>query len=135
MSFRDFGQRFLLAMNKGDFEATAEMLDPEFVVEEAAGLPYAGTYHGIAGWRTLCEAVIRTWAQFDLKLLEFLGETSDSLVVKFAISGRSRQTQRPFETTVLELWRFRDGRLLRIDPYYFDTHLLAIANDAQSPNA
>ena len=38
-----------------------------------------------------------------------LGETEDTLVVRLAISGRSRKTGTPFESTVLELVSFQPG--------------------------
>ena len=92
MSHREFCERFIASMSVGDFDALAVMLDEDFVVHEAHGLPYAGDYHGIAGWRALSQAVVSTWGSFRLKPLEFLGETADTFVVRFAISGRSRKT-------------------------------------------
>jgi ketosteroid isomerase-like protein len=128
VSHHAFCEQFVAVMQKGDFSALAGLLHADFVVREAQGLPYAGEYRGIEGWRALSKAVIGTWANFNLQLLEVLGETADTLVVRFALSGRSRRTGTPFETTVMELWRFRDGRLSEIVPYYWDTHLLAVAH-------
>lgn len=115
-------------MRSGNQAAMREMLHPEFEVEEAAGLPYGGNYRGIQGWLELCNAVAGTWGQFRLQLIEYAGESPDSLVIRFAISGRSRKTGKSFESTVLEFWKFKDGKLFRIHPYYFDTQLLVAAN-------
>ena len=128
MNHQKFSEQFLAALQSGDQAALGEMLHPEFEVEEAAGLPYGGVYRGIQGWLELSNAVIGTWSKFRLQLIEYAGESADSLVIRFAISGRSRKTGKPFESTVLELWKFKDGKLLRIHPYYFDTQLLAAAN-------
>ncbi len=128
MSHREFCERFLAAMSVGDFDTQGAMLDESFVVHEAEGLPYAGDYHGIAGWRALSKAVVATWGGFALKPMEFLGETADTFVVRFRISGRSRKTGKTFDSTVLELWKFNDGRLWEITPYYWDTHALALAD-------
>jgi ketosteroid isomerase-like protein len=128
VSHREFCERFVASMSVGDFDALAVMLDEDFVVHEADGLPYAGDYHGIAGWRALSQAVVSTWGSFRLKPLEFLGETADTFVVRFAISGRSRKTGKSFESTVLELWKFNGARLREITPYYWDTHALALAD-------
>ena len=57
--------------------------------------------------------------------MEYLGETADTLVLRFAISGRSRKTGKPFETTVMELWRFQGALLREVLPYYWDTKLLS----------
>ncbi|HKT73751.1 MAG TPA: nuclear transport factor 2 family protein [Steroidobacteraceae bacterium] len=128
MSHRKFSEQFLAAMHSGDRAAMGQMLHAQFEVEEAASLPYGGVYRGTEGWLALCSAVVGTWAKFSLQLLEYAGESADSLVIRFAISGRSRKTGKSFESTVLELWRFKDGKLFRIYPYYFDTALLAAAD-------
>jgi ketosteroid isomerase-like protein len=125
---RAFCERFYAAMQAGDFTAMDDMLDADFVLREPDGLPYAGTYRGAAGWRALCKSVIAVWADFKIRPLEYPGETDSTLVVRFAISGRSRRTGIPFDSTVLELWRFREGRLCEIHPYYWDTHQLATAH-------
>ena len=132
MSYRAFSERFVQAIGSGDVATMTDMLDPEFEVVEADSLPYGGTYRGLDGWLTLSKAVVTTWAGFRLTLLGYAGESDDSLVVHFAITGRSRATGTPFDTRVLEYWRFRDGKLLRIDPFYFDTHLLVAANGGRS---
>ncbi len=128
MSHRTFCDTFLAALSRGDFAALEPMLDPEFFLEEAQGLPYGGTYRGVDGWRGLSKAIASTWSNFRLLPLEFPGETADTFTVRFAISGKSRLTGKKFESTVLELWRFRGQRLLQIVPYYWDTHLLALCN-------
>ncbi len=117
MSHRAFGERFFTALNSGDFDAVGAMLDPEFFVLEPDGLPYAGCYRELDGWRDLAQAVLKTWAGFKIQPLEFLGETADTLVVRFAVSGRPRKTGTAFETTVLELWRFQGEKLREIMPY------------------
>lgn len=128
MSHQQFAERFLAAVRGGDEATMREMLHPDFELEEAASLPYGGVYRGVDGWLSLCRAVVATWSKFRLTFLEFAGEAADSLVVRFAISGCSRRTLKPFESSVLELWRFKDGKLIRIAPYYFDTQLLVRAN-------
>lgn len=131
MSHRDTCERFMAALRTGDFDTQRTILAPDFVCTEADGLPYRGTFHGPDGWQTLAMTVGRTWSGFRLELLEFVAETGDNVVWRFAISGKSRRTGTPFQSTVLELWRFRDGKLGEILPYYFDTNLLALA-DAQA---
>jgi ketosteroid isomerase-like protein len=130
MSHVQFCERFMAATRSDDEVALSELLHPDFLLEEPSGLPYSGTYHGVSGWRTLARAVVSAWSKFRIEPLEYPAESKDSLVVRFAISGRSRKTGKPFESTVLELWRFKDGKLWRILPHYFDTHLLASINDA-----
>lgn len=128
VNHRQFSEQFLAALQSGNQAEMAEMLHPDFEVDEANGLPYGGVYRGFRGWLDLCAAVVGTWGKFKLQLLEYAGESPDTLVIRFAISGRSRKTGKCFESTVMELWKFREGKLFRIHPYYFDTQLLAAAD-------
>lgn len=125
MSHRPFCTRFLDAVGTGDFDTIGTMITEDFVCHEAEGLPYGGDYHGLDGWKRLTGRIVATWAGLRLEPIEMLGETEDSIVVRFRLAGRSRRTGTPFDTTVMELWRFRDGRLAEIWPYYWDTAALA----------
>jgi ketosteroid isomerase-like protein len=128
LSHRQFCERFMAATGTGDRAALAELLHPDFECVEADGLPYAGAYRGLDGWMALGQAVVGAWSKFRIRPIEYPGESENSFTVRFAISGVSRKTGKAFETTVLELWHFREGKLITIFPYYFDTHLLATAD-------
>ena len=132
MKYQKFCDKFFVALMAGDVETQNQMLADDFVVTEADGLPYAGTYRGPDGWQELAKAVVKVWSGWRLNRIEYLGETANSLVVRFAISGKSRKTGRSFDSTVMELWRFRNDRLCEILPYYWDTHLLVTANTEPS---
>ncbi len=125
MSHRPFFERFMAATRTGDKAALAEMVHPEFELIEPTGVPYEGVFRGLDGWRRLARAVIDAWEDFKVEPINFPGESADTFVVNLRLSGRSRKTGRPFSMSVLELWTFRDGKLLSISPHYFDTNLLA----------
>jgi ketosteroid isomerase-like protein len=128
MKYRAFCEGFLAALAVGDWDAMERMMHPDFVCIEAEGLPYAGTFTGFDGWRRLSDAVLATWSGFRMKVLEMHGGDDESAVLRIALSGKSRKTGTAWETSVLELWKFKDGKLASIDPYYFDTALLARAD-------
>lgn len=128
MKHRALCEAFLAALGSGDWDAMERILHPDFVCVEAEGLPYAGTYTGFDGWRRLSDAVLATWSGFRMNVLEMHGGDEDSAVLRIALSGKSRKTGKAWESSVLELWKFREGRLISIDPYYFDTLLLAEAD-------
>ena len=127
MSHRAFADRFLAAMRAGDAATMGDMLHPDFELIEADSLPYGGIYRGLNGWLALTQAVVATFAGFRIELIDVAGEGEESIVLHFAISARGRQSGLPFASRVLEYWRFRDGRLCRIDPFYFDTALIVAA--------
>jgi ketosteroid isomerase-like protein len=125
MSFKPVFERFMAATRTGDKATLAELVHPEFELIEPTGVPYEGTFRGLDGWRKLARAVIEAWDDFQVEPISFPGESVDTLVVNLRLSGRSRKTGRPFSMSVLELWTFRDGKVIGISPHYFDTHLLA----------
>jgi uncharacterized protein len=124
MSNRALCSRFLEAMASNDAAGMDALIHSDFILIEPEGLPYGGVYRGRKGWRTLVQRVIATWSAFRIHVSEELGETEDTVVTRFDISGRSRKSGKAWSSSVLELWRFRDGLLVEISPYYFDTHLL-----------
>lgn len=128
MSRREICERFIQALQTGDFATQRQILAPDFVCVEAAGLPYPGTFHGADGWEELARTVGRTWKGFSLTLREFVAEGEDNVVLLFDIAGASRRTGVAFSSSVMELWRFRDDKLAEITPFYFDTHALALAD-------
>lgn len=128
MIYREFCQRFLAIRAAHDFDTLATMLTDDFVIHEAPGLPHAGDYRGIEGWRALSATLSGIWDGFRVTGTEFFGETDDSLVLRHVVEGRSRNTGIAFKTTVLELWQFRDGALREITPFYWDTQALAALN-------
>lgn len=128
MSHKPFFERFMAATRTGDKAALTEMVHPDFELIEPTGVPYAGAYRGVDGWRKLSKAVIEAWEDFRVEPLAFPGETGNTFTVHMRLSGRSRKTGRPFSMSVLELWTFKDGQLTSIAPHYFDTHLIAQIN-------
>jgi len=42
------------------------------------------------------------------------------LLFEFELRGTLKHSREPFETSILEAWRFRNGRVLTIKPHYFN---------------
>ena len=125
MDKRDFWERFMTALIAGDSGKLEVMLDPDFFLVEADSLPYGGTYQGVQGCLDLGAAIGKTWKGYSARRLEFVSEADDSLVIRLALAGTSRKTVVAFETTLLEVWRFKGEKLSEILPYYWDTQLLS----------
>lgn len=131
MSNMAFFERFVLVLRNGDFDALDSMVTRSFRVKEASGLPYAGTYQGVKGFRELSLRVYRHWKEFTFETLEVFDAGSKGFVVLFRITGRSRKTGRDFDTTTAEIWRMEGGLLAEIVPYYWDTLYLAQIDGAE----
>lgn len=104
------------ATSVGDFDAAEAFLTDDFVVSEADSLPMAGVYRGKTALRDL---YVRVMGMMDIAGLE-RGETMTG--DNFAVCHVTFQFVDPTlkEAELLELFRFRDGKVSEIKPYYFD---------------
>ena len=124
MSNKAIFETFFAAVTRRDHAAANALMANDFFIVEAEGLPYAGRYEGVEGWRRLNKNVREAWQPMQVSVREVLGETADTLVVRMEIAGHAGG--KPFTTEILEIWRFRAGRICQITPFYFDTQALAV---------
>jgi ketosteroid isomerase-like protein len=115
------------ATGAGDFDKAAEMLTDDFFITEADCLPMAGVFRGKNALRDL---FIQVMGMMDVAGLE-RGETTTGgdyavchVTFKFA-----DPSLKPAE--LLEQFRFRDGKVCEIRPYYFDPSQVIAACDAK----
>jgi ketosteroid isomerase-like protein len=114
-------ERFVAAVFAGDGDTIAALVAPEFELHEGSGLPFAGVYKGAQGFLRFLDLFMQT---FDIERLEPVRtyETSDPdfLACEFDLRATVRATGEIFESTLVELWTFRDGRVVSIKPHYFN---------------
>lgn len=125
-------QRILAGLMTGGAEGRAvvqALFDPNFVLIEPEGLPYGGTYHGPEGWWEAGRRITSTWSDLKLEPIFIKGDPDgEDFALFLKLSGRSAKTGTPFQTTVLEHWVVRKGKLVKIQPHYFDTKYLCDIN-------
>lgn len=104
------------ATGTGDWDKAASMLTEDFFVTEADGLPMAGVYRGRNALRELFTKVM---GMVDVTGLDRIQTTVGGdyaiTVVAFRFADPSLE---PAE--LCELFRFREGKVCEIKPYYFD---------------
>ena len=119
-------ERFFAAFESGDEATQAALLHPDFLIVEADGLPYGGAYHGLAGWQALAAKIFATWSDAKIAPQFILGEDDgDRFAAMHHMKGRSSRSGLPFDTSIFELWSFRDGLIVDIRPHYWDTKMMA----------
>lgn len=104
------------ATGVGNFDAAEALLTDDFFVTEADCLPMAGVYSGKTALRDL---FTRVMGMMDVAGLA-RGETTTG--GDYAVCHVTFQFQDPSlkPAELLELFRFRDGKVCEIKPYYFD---------------
>ena len=114
-------QKLFAAAGRGDTHGIANCLHPDFTITQAQGTPYAGTYHGLDGFLEMF-GILTSHFDFAPRDLVFhdTGEAEIGVIVTFDVDFTSRATGRQATIGNVELYRFADGRIRRIDVYYQD---------------
>jgi ketosteroid isomerase-like protein len=111
------------ATGVGDFDAAETMLTEDFFITEADCLPMAGVYRGKTALRDLYTQVM---GMMDVAGLERgVTTTGGDLAVCPVAFKFQDPSLAPAE--LLELFRFRDGKICEIRPYYFDPAAIVAA--------
>jgi ketosteroid isomerase-like protein len=116
------------ATGVGDFDKAEEYLTDDFFITEADTLPFAGVYRGRTALRDLFTKVM---GMMDVSGLNVVQTTSGG---DYAVTILSFEFVDPkLEPAHLcELFRFRDGKICEIRPYYFDPAAIIAACNAKS---
>jgi ketosteroid isomerase-like protein len=111
------------ATGSGDWAKAATMLTDDFVVTEAGTLPFAGTYRGAEGLKTLFATVmgdsgVTGW---EVKSITAGGDCVVyvlDLIFDGPPAGRAE---------IAEAFWLRDGKVREIRPFYFDPRPMTAA--------
>ncbi len=103
-----------------NWKAVAECLDPEFVLYQAASLPFAGEWRGRDGFRAWMRAMADNFTSFkgrDARVIT----SGDTVIVVLTLVGEARKTGQHIETPLVQVNKVRGGRMLEVRPFYWDT--------------
>jgi hypothetical protein len=117
----------------GDWEGSGTRITDDFFVTEAPGLPFAGVYRGLDGYRALFTTVTGAMdvTGFDIQQMTAGG---DWVVVLLDIIARDADGS-DLRIPIAEAMRFRGDKCCEIRPYYFDHTLVARAVAAKTAMA
>jgi ketosteroid isomerase-like protein len=112
---------------KGDFAAIAKIIAKDAVYNQAEGLPYGGTYVGFDQWMTMFQ---KAQTFFDLQIAkEPTYYTSEAdrggVIIQFTIRCISKKTKKEITMPISEYFVIKDGLIVSIRPFYFDTKAFA----------
>ena len=116
--------QFVAAVMAGDQDAIRSLADPGFELHEGSGMPFAGVYSGADGFLRFLGIFFET---LDIERLEpirtYQTEDPDFIACEFEVRGTLRSTGKVFESSLVEIWNFRDGKVLSIKAHYFNSAL------------
>lgn len=114
-------ERFVTAVFAGDTDTLRALAAPDFVLVEGVGLPFAGTYHGAESFIAFLGVFADT---LEIEVLapvrSFLSDDADVIAFEFELKAVVRSTRERFESSLIEVWTFREGKVAAIKPHYFN---------------
>ena len=110
----------------GDFDSAEKLLHDDLVIVEADGLPMAGTYRGKSALRDLFTQVMGMIEVAGLRRVETT--TGGDYAVTILYFEFADPSLKPAH--LCELFRFKDGKVREITPYYFDPATMVAAHEA-----
>jgi ketosteroid isomerase-like protein len=115
--------RFYTALLNADWDTAAQLVTDDLTVVEAPGLPFGGTYHGIAGLKSLVRSVFANFQHLKVTPMSITANHNNAAVLIRA-EGLGLTTGKPFDTLICEWLTFRDNRIATISPFYWDQQLI-----------
>ncbi|MDE8650990.1 nuclear transport factor 2 family protein [Novosphingobium album (ex Liu et al. 2023)] len=114
-------ERFTGAVMAGDGETVKALCAPGFALHEGSGLSFAGTYGGGEGFMAFFAIFVDALAIERLETVRiYQTDDPDFIVAEMELRATVRETGKPFESSLLERWRFQDGKVAEIKPHYFN---------------
>lgn len=109
-----------LAEGSGDFGPIAATLDPECVLYQPLSLPYGGEWRGHDGFERWMHSFAQTWTFLEVRDPEQmpLGEV---VVIRSHVYAERRGTGEKLDWPLLQYFKFREGLILELWPFYWDT--------------
>jgi hypothetical protein len=113
---------FDLLFKKGDFQTLPTIISDKAIYTQAEGLPYGGKYYGFTEWLIMFQKV-QTYFELHIEgdPIFFENKRGNKVVVNFNVSFTLKKSRKTISMPVTELFEIKEGKIIGITPYYFDT--------------
>ncbi|WP_294965498.1 nuclear transport factor 2 family protein [uncultured Flavobacterium sp.] len=109
-----------------DFDALAAVVADGAVYNQAAGLPYGGTYTGFSEWTKM---FAKSAEFFDLQIEKeptyFSDASKNEVIIYFTMSCKSKKSGKTMSVPISEHFDLKDGKIIAVRPFYYDTKQFA----------
>lgn len=119
--------RFVAAVFAGDHDTLRALAHEEFELWQNPALPYGQVYKGADGFLAFLDAFMATYEIETLDNTRNFASPDGGVVCEFVFKGKVVASQKAFDTKLIEVWDFRDGKVLRVVTYWFETPFAAAA--------
>jgi ketosteroid isomerase-like protein len=115
-------------IQSGDDAATRALFSPDFVLYQDGGMPYGGTYRGVDEFMGLWGQVVEAWGGTHFEPLYQIADPNGNricAVVYFKAKSKDGDDADTVDTTLAEIWEFKDDLAVEARIWYFDTKRLS----------
>ncbi len=105
------------AFNRRDTERLRELMVTDFRWNEAKEVPGRKDCESADEFAAYMEGFERLWDEFSFELLNLEPGTGDVLIAEVRGRGKGRASTHEFELTIHHVWRFREGRVARMQAF------------------
>ncbi len=110
----ELARRIYDAVSRGDLEAGLALTHPEGeFIPRLLGVEGGGTYRGHDGVREWWQSIFSAFPDFTATVLE-IRAVADSTISNLRFQGRGGESGVPFEETIWQVVRWRDGKAIWI---------------------
>lgn len=125
----DLAERFQKHVNRQEWDAATAYLHPDFEVVEAGDMPYAGTWRGPDGFVRLMTAIRQTWSTWRDEPYPYEWASIPGKLFKdVRFTATLAKTGVEVSMGFVEVYEFKDDKILTVRPFYFDPGAIAAAN-------
>ena len=111
-----------MAAEAPDFAPVAATLHPDCLIRQPAALPYGGEWHGHAGLEAWMRRLRATWSALSVSDPRiFLTEDEAVVFSRSHVHATARVTGRRTDWPLLQQIEVRDGSILTLQPFHWDT--------------
>jgi ketosteroid isomerase-like protein len=101
-----------------------KVLSPDVVYTQAAGLPYGGTFHGLPEMMTMYQKS----AKYSRMLVAdgwtlATNPATKKVIASFTVHCIANKSGKAIDMAIQESFELRDGKIIGITPFYFDTKI------------
>ena len=112
-------ERFVVAFGEGRLDDALSLLQDDFVVHAAGGVPYSGDYQGAQGFSELITKIIEVLELTPSPDMQYLVD-GDKVVLYYRLTFTARASGDSVEMGVAEVFSVRDGLIAELDVFYKD---------------
>ena len=124
----DVVKRFTEALANQDMETTMELMHPEIVFVETAGLPYEGEWKGAEGIGQLAQEIMGAY-EYEVSEMNH-HDGGDRVFVQLKCKFTSRKSGASAVIPIVEVYEVEDGKVIRNNIYYQDVPALVGLHEA-----